>query len=336
MDRFQLSRRQLLIAGGSGLVLPLIPSPAFAATVPLSKAAATFGAQVAAMGPAPKPLRLAALSFQSAAFWDAIGEGITEATSYLKPLNTTVDHISFGATLDVESVVAGLNAALAKQYDGIAAVTVFDGTVSKVNEIIDAGVPLVAYVADSAQRSKRTCALGQVAINAGKAAGELIAKQLGGKGKIAVITGWFGAPQLDDRMKGAIDYLKANAPGITIFEPIENKDDANTAYQQASDLITAHQDLNIIYITGGGPEGAAKAIRDAGLAGKVFVVGYDFLPDRQTYLDKGEMLALVSQEPQRQSFDSLVMLHNILAYKATYPTDVEIIAKMTLGKFAKS
>jgi ribose transport system substrate-binding protein len=336
MDKFGLSRRELLITGAGTLMLPLIPTIAFAADVPLSDKAKAFGAEVAAMGPAPKPLRLAALSFQSAAFWDAIGEGITEATSYLKPLNTTVEHISFGATLDVESVVAGLNAALAKQYDGIAAVTVFDGTVTKVNEIIDAGVPLIAYVADSAEKSKRTCALGQVAINAGKAAGEFIAKQLDGKGKIAVITGWFGAPQLDDRMNGAIEYLKANAPGITVLEPIENKDDANTAYQQASDLITAHQDLNLIYITGGGPEGAAKAIRDAKLAGKVFVVGYDYLPDRQTYLDNGEMLALVSQDPQRQSFDSLVMLHNILAFGAKYPSDIEIIARMTLGKYAKA
>lgn len=335
MTKLHINRRRFLTATGASLALPMLPSLSFAADVPLSPVAEAFGAKVLAMGPSPRPLRIATLSFQSAAFWDAIGEGITEAKSYLEPLNTTVDHITFGATISVEAVVAGLDGALAKQYDGIAAVPVFDGAVSKVNEIIDAGVPLIAYVADSAQRSKRTSALAQVGINVGRASGEFIAEQLGGQGKIAVITGWFGAPQLDDRMNGAIDYLKANAPDIEIIEPIENKDDANIAYQQASDLITAHGDLDIIYVTGGGPEGAAKAIRDAGLTGQVFVAGYDYLPDRKTYLDEGEMLVLVSQEPQRQSFDATVMLHNILAFDATYPEDIEISAVMTTGKFSK-
>ncbi len=335
MSITSLTRRRFLTATGAGLVIPMIPSLSFGAEVALPPEAVEFGATVKALGASPRPLRIACLSFQSAAFWDAVSEGIVSAKNYLAPLNSTVDHLSYGTSIDVESVVNGLNAALAKQYDGIAAVTVFDGAVSKVNEVIAAGVPLINYVADSAERSNRTSSLGQVAINAGKAAGEFISNQLGGKGKVAVITGWFGAPQLDDRMNGMIDYLKANAPGIDIIEPIENKDDANTAYQQASDLITAHQDLDVIYVTGGGPEGAAKAIRDADLTGKVFVVGYDYLPDRKTYLDQGEMLALVSQDPQRQSFDSIVMLHNILAFGTEYPADIEIEARMTTGKYAK-
>ena len=268
------------------------------------------------------------------AFWNAVHEGIDEAVAYLEPLNTTVESVSYGPTIDVASVVAGLDATLAKQYDGVAAVPVFDGAVSKVNEVIAAGVPVVSYIADSTERSNRTSGLGQIGLNAGRTAGEFIAQQPGDEGTVAVITGWFGAPQLDDRMNGAVQYLQENAPGITVLEAIENKDDANTAYQQATDLITAHQDLDIIYMTGGGPEGAAKAIRDAGLTGQVSVVGYDVLPDRQTYLDKGEMLALVSQQPQRQAFDAIVMLHNIIACGATYPEDVEIGADITLGSLA--
>jgi ribose transport system substrate-binding protein len=305
--------------------------------VALPSDAQAFGATIAAKGPAPKPLRIAILSYQGTAFWEAADVGIKAATKYLKPLGTTVDYIQLGTTLTPEIMVAGLDGALAKQYDGIAATTIFDGTVSKVNEVVAAGIPVVAFIADSAQRSNRTVGMGTLAYEAGQSAGEAILKQLDGKGgKIAVITGYLGAAQHNDRMNGALDLIKKKAPDVKIIGPFENKDDDATAYSMASDAMTSNSDLKIIYVTAGGSEGAAKAVRDAGLTGKVGVVAYDDLPSKQQYKDGGEMVALVDQSPARQTFDSLVMLHNILAFKATYPTNVTVPSRVALGKGAKS
>ncbi|MBB5752289.1 sugar ABC transporter substrate-binding protein [Prosthecomicrobium pneumaticum] len=329
-----LDRRRFLALSAAGLSLTALPRLA-AAEVPLPDAAKALGATVAAEGPSEKPLRLAVLSFQGSSFWEAADKGIAAATDYLKPLNTTVDYIQLGTGLTAETIVAGIDGALTKQYDGIATVPIFDGTVAKVNEAVAAGVPFVAFIADSAERSNRTVGMGQLAYDAGKTAGAFIAKQLGGKGKIAVITGYLGAAQHDARMNGALDYLKAEHPDITIVGPFECKDDDATAYSQATDAMTSNPDLSVIYVTAGGSEAAAKAVRDAGQTGKVGVVGYDDLPEKQQYKDGGEILALLDQAPGRQTFESLVMLHNILAFGKEYPADIPVAAPLALGKNAK-
>lgn len=303
--------------------------------VPIPEDAKAFGGTVAAQGPAPEPLRLAVLFFQGSSFLQEVDRGIFAATEYLEPLNTTVDYIQLGTGLTQEAVVSGLDAAITKQYDGIAVAPLFDGTVPKVNEAVAAGIPVIAFVADSAERSNRVVGVGQLAYDAGKTAGEFIAKQLDGKGKIAVITGVFGVAQHDARLNGALDLLKAEYPDITIIGPFENKDDAATGYAQATDAMTANPDLDLIYVTANGSEAVAKAVRDAELTGKVGVVGYDDLPEKVEFKEGGEILALIDQAPSRQSFDSLVMLHNILAFGTEYPADIAIAAPVALGKYAK-
>ena len=328
---FSFTRRTLL-AGAGGLLLPRL---ARADDVPLPADAAAFGATVRAMGHAPQKLRLAMLSFQGSSFWQAVDKGIAAGTAYLAPLGSTVDYIQLGTALTAEAVVAGIDAALAKQYAGIATVPIFDGTVAKVNEAVADGVPFVAFIADSAQRSNRTVGMGTKAYDAGRHAGEFIVKQLGGQGKIAVITGYLGAAQHMQRMNGALDLIKKDYPKITIIGPFECKDDDATAYAQATDAMTSNPDLKIIYVTAGGSEAAAKAVRDAGATGRVGVVGYDDLPEKQKYKEGGEILALIDQAPSRQAFDSLVILHNILGFKAHYPADIAIPSPIAYGKLAR-
>ena len=130
-----------------------------------------------------------------------------------------------------------------------------------------------------------------------------------------MITGYFGAVQHNQRMSGAIDYLKANAPEIEIIGPFENQDKAEVAYSLVQDMYTANPDLALVYVTAGGPFGAAKAIKDLGLTGKVGVVGYDHTPDNMEYIPSGEMWALIDQAPFQQAFDSTVMLYNYARHR---------------------
>ena len=170
-----ITRRALLGTAAAAAVLPALPYPARADGVALPADVTAFGGTVQAMGKAPKKLRLAMLSFQGSSFWEAVDKGIAAGTSYLAPLNTTVDYIQLGTGLTAEAVVAGIDGALAKQYDGIATIPIFDGTVAKVNEAVAAGVPFIAFIADSAERSKRTVGMGTKAYDAGHEAGEFIA-----------------------------------------------------------------------------------------------------------------------------------------------------------------
>ena len=99
-------------------------------------------------------------------------------------------------------------------------------------------------------------------------AGKNMVKVIGGKGKVAVITGFFSVEAHELRRKGFEDEVAKEAPGITIVGRVENKDKADTAYSQAQDFMTANPDLSAIYVTAGGPFGAAKAVEDAARAGR--------------------------------------------------------------------
>lgn len=271
------------------------------------------GGNVEAVKEMPKkPLRIAFLSFQNNPFWFPVRDGALAAKEYLKNYNTTVDYIVMGDDLTSDRVVSAMDAAIAKQYDAIAVVPIFDGTENVINKAVAAGIPVFNFIAEGSKPSDRLAFLGQDAYSAGQLAGQTIEKLTEGKGKIGVITGVFGATQHENRMNGALDYIKEKVPGITVVGKYENKDKAETAYSLTKDMLTANPDLKVVYVTAGGPFGAAKAIQDLKLTGKVSVVCYDHIPENIQYVRSGEIKAAIAQDPFGQGFDSCVYLHNYL------------------------
>jgi ribose transport system substrate-binding protein len=209
-------------------------------------------------------------------------------------------------------VVSGIETAIAKKYNGIVVVPIFDGTAKVIDEANEAGIPVANMIAEGTTPSKRLFFIGQDAKAAGEEIGKFIQEKTGGEGKIGVITGYFGAPQHNDRMNGALDYLKKNCPKIQIIGPFENQDKAEVAYSLTQDMLTKNPDLKIVYVTAGGPFGAAKAVSDLKLIGKVGVVGFDHTPENLEYLKTGAMIGLLDQAPFQQAFDSTVRLYNYL------------------------
>lgn len=303
----------------AALTTALLALPSHAAEPPK-------GGTVAAVENTKGPIRIAFLSFQNNPFWMPVTEGAGAANDYLSNFNAKVDFIDLGSELSAEAVVSGVEGALAKQYDGIVVVPIFDGTARIINEASDAGVPVFTIVAEGATPSKRLAFIGQNATSAGEQIGEFIVKKMNGQGKLGVITGYFGATQHNQRMAGALDYIKANAPEIQILGPFENKDKAEAAYSLLQDMSTANPDLKMVYVTAGGPFGAAKAVKDLNLTGKVGIVGFDHTPDNIQYLKTGEMVGLLDQAPYQQALDASVYLYNFLVSGHEPPSKVIPVA----------
>lgn len=280
------------------------------------------GGTVAAVENKKGPVKIAFLSFQNNPFWTPVTEGAKAADAYLKGFDAKVDFVDLGNELSAEAVVSGVEGALAKKYDGIVVVPIFDGTARIINEATEEGVPVFNIVAEGAAPSKRLAFIGQDATSAGQQIGKFIEQKMHGKGKLGVITGYFGATQHTQRMNGAVDYLKAHAPDIQIVGPFENKDKAEEAYSIVQNMMTSNPDLSMIYVTAGGPFGAAKAVKDLGLTGKVGVIGFDHTPDNMQYLKTGEMVGLLDQAPYQQALDASVMLYNHIVSDIDPPSKV--------------
>ena len=76
--------------------------------------------------------------------------------------------------------------------------------------------------------------------------------------------------------------------------------------------MNANPDLAGIYVTAGGPFGAAAAVKDAGKAGKVWVVSFDFVDETMQAVQDGVIYATIGQDPFAQGHDPAVRLYNWL------------------------
>ena len=112
------------------------------------------------------------------------------------------------------------------------------------------------------------------------------------------------------------------------------------AYSQAKDFMTANPDLAGIYVTAGGPFGAAKAVDEAGKTGKIKVVSFDFVDETMQYVQKGVISATIGQDPFAQGHDPAIRLYNYLVggeaqVRRSSITRSDVVTKDNIDQFWK-
>ena len=293
-------------------ILALTAATALAGGLPALAADLPEGGTVAAVENTKGPLKIAFMAFQNNPFWVPVTDGAKAAAAYLKDHDTQVDYVDLGDNLNAEAVISGIESAVAQKYDGIVIVPIFDGTERAINEATAAGVPVFNIIAEGSVPSDRLAFIGQDATAAGQQLGEFIAKKLDGKGKVGVITGYFGAVQhnrADERGGGLSQGQRAgHRDRRAVREPGQGR---GRLFAGAGHVHGQPRPLPRLRDRGR-PFGAAKAVKDLGLTGKVGVVGFDHTPDNMEYIKSGEMWALIDQAPFRQAFNSTVTLYNTL------------------------
>jgi ribose transport system substrate-binding protein len=176
-----------------------------------------------------------------------------------------------------------------------------------IDRAVEAGIPVAMIIGDVPQ-SKRSVYLGISNIEAGKVGGEMLAQAIGGKGK--VLLGTFPAPPVLERVEGYKALFKEKYPDIEVVDTVNDKADpsyAPTAYAQA---LQAHPDVVGIGGTDGDSgKGAAIAVNEAGLKGKVKIVAMDRNDDMLSYIEDGTIEAAVAQKSYLEAFLALHMLH---------------------------
>lgn len=83
------------------------------------------------------------------------------------------------------------------------------------------------------------------------------------------------------------------------------------AIAKVSDMLTAHPEINVIWACNDGSTiGAALAVKQAGLAGKVYVFGYDGGDQQTSMILSGDniLIAVVAQDPYGQGYKAVESL----------------------------
>lgn len=139
------------------------------------------------------------------------------------------------------------------------------------------------------------------------ASGQLAARQLADlmaqRGRVVLLRTVAGSASTDDRARGFIDYLSANAPAISIVADLYGGGSAGKARHSASALLAKSADFDGIFaVNESATDGMLRALREAGLAGSRRFIGFDSTPFLLDGLEKKELDGLIVQDPDRMGY----------------------------------
>lgn len=152
---------------------------------------------------------------------------------------------------------------------------------------------IVAFTSDSdAADSTRSFYVAQADdIALGETLMEQLAQQMGGEGKVGIVSGVATATNLNTWIKAIQDYAEANYPDIEILDvKYTANGSSEEALQQAQDLMTANPDLKgLIGVASSTIPGVCQAVDQAGMAGEIKVTGFGSPATVVDYMKDGIM-----------------------------------------------
>jgi ribose transport system substrate-binding protein len=287
VDFNPVSRRTLLGTGALGAGALLLPG---------------FSASALAAGEGLEYVFLSVVT--QVPFWADHRKGLEDVAAALGVKTTFTGPLDF----DTAGQARQLDALIARQPAGL---LIFPGDAAAlaggIDRAAEAGIPVAMIIGDVPE-SKRVVHLGISNFDAGKVGGEMLAKAIGGKGK--VLLGTFPAPAVLERVEGYKAVFKEKYPEIEVLDVVNDKADpsyAPTAYAQA---IQAHPDVSGIGGTDGDSgKGAALAVTEAGKKGQIKIIAMDRNPDMLPFIEDGTIDGAVAQKSYVESFLGVYLLH---------------------------
>ncbi len=234
------------------------------------------------------------------------------------------------AEIDANAEAVALDQAIARKPAGIA-VFAWDPVLTPgINKAIDAGIPVVTICGD-APDSKRIAFIGSSQEQLGFIGGTHVADALGGKGKVAILS-LPGTQMFDEREQGFRDAFK-KYPDIEVVQVGDTKADIAVAVSTAKAILQAHPDLAAFVGTDStAGMGAATAVKEAGLVGKVLTVAMDRNSDVLQAIKDGTLTGSVAQDDAAMAYWGLLTLYQYNHNQAPLTTDNKA-AKASTGPF---
>ncbi|HWK65245.1 MAG TPA: autoinducer 2 ABC transporter substrate-binding protein [Rhizobiaceae bacterium] len=130
---------------------------------------------------------------------------------------------------------------------------------------------------------------------------EALAQAMGGEGEYAVFVGHLTAKTHNEWVDAAIAYQKQKYPNMKLVtDKLESNEQQQTAYQKTKELLRTYPNLKGIQGSAGEDVvGAALAVEEAGLTGKVSIVGTSLVSVAGPYLETGEINMISFWDPAK-------------------------------------
>jgi ribose transport system substrate-binding protein len=210
---------------------------------------------------------------------------------------------------DRDSQIKVVEDMITRKVDGIV-LAPLDNTALRppVEEAIRSGIPVV--IVDSDLKSDKPASfIATDNYQGGRKAGELLAKLLDGKGRVAMLRNNEGAASTMAREQGWLDAIKP-IPGIGVVSANQyGGATTETAYKASENLLApfrkadGHLGLDGIFTCNESTTfGMLRALQDAKWAGQVKFVGFDSSEMLVKALEAGQINGLILQNPVKMGY----------------------------------
>jgi len=198
---------------------------------------------------------------------------------------------------------------LVGRVDGVAVVALDHPSVrAALNDLVESGAKVVTLVSD-VPSSRRHHYVGIDNIAAGRAAGALVGRFIGGRsGRVAIVAGSQGLRDHAERIFGFTQVISAEFRQLEVLPVVEGHDEDERSERLTRRLLDEHRDIVGLYNVGAGTAGVAKALGDSGRAGEVVFVGHDVTAVTRKLLLNGVMDAAISQNPGHEARSAVRVL----------------------------
>ena len=188
-----------------------------------------------------------------------------------------------------------------------------------LKKALAAGIHVVGYDANS-QPDAREWFVNQAEFNGiGKSMIDAMAQEIGEDGSFAIVTSTFTTPNQARWIAEMQAYQEQCYPNMEWLETVEAQEDNNLSFNQASTLINKYGDelKGIFGMTSVATPASAEAVTQAGLCGKVAVVGLATPNAMKPYVEKDCVKSVVLWNPVD------------LGYAAVYAIRAAVDGKLT-------
>jgi ribose transport system substrate-binding protein len=178
-----------------------------------------------------------------------------------------------------------------------------------IDSAVKQGIPVICVDSDSPE-SRRVMFIGTDNYRAGLESGQRLVEVMHEHGRAVVLT-VPGQLNLDERLRGVQEVLKEYSH-ISVAYVYNDQGSPDTAQQEINELLGKDKDVQaILCLEASGGPGAAKALDQAAMTGKIYIVAMDANPDTLTGISKGLVTATVAQKPYTMGFYGLEYLDDL-------------------------
>lgn len=252
--------------------------------------------------------------------------GVKVTVDWMTPPN---EDATVQAQRIAEAVNSGANAILLSATDA-------GKLVGAVDDAVARGVPVMTFDSD-VPGSKRFSFYGGDDVLIGKQVMAELAKQMNGKGKVAILAGNQNAPNLQKRVTGAKEEA-AKFPGITILSTFYHSETPQDAAAEVLRAENAYPDIDGWAMIGGWALFTKALLTDLDPK-KVKVVSVDGLPAELPYVDAGIAPVLFAQPTYQWGYVSVKTIFDHVYLHKNVPAHVQMdlvrVSKDNLGTWAR-